>query len=233
MSDLDSNDLRRNIYRRPIMFVFDTSNLSKKQIAALNKGLQSFHSKMEELVNENLLYKGVEVAVVTCGRNITAEQGFTFIEEWNPPSLDVESKCSFGKAILKTFKLLEDRFLEYHNNNVGFKKAEIYFFNSSSLIEMNQGDVLWTEVKNNLDVKTNTDESVKFILAGASESDFETLSQFVPYTEIPLLKLKEQKNMFKDYFEFIAERPRDDISSAANISLENMIEDSDSLSFIE
>ncbi|RLM32885.1 hypothetical protein [Haloarcula sp. Atlit-120R] len=232
MSEHDLESVNSTIAKQPIVFVLDTSNLTKRQISALNEGLELFHDEMEYLVDEHISFEGVEIAVVTYGGDVTVEQEFTPIEQWIPPTLSRERYSPMGEAIIETCRMVEDRKEEYQANGLPYRKPEIWLLANSSPTDMNKGDKRWSQVETVLETGINND-AFRFIQAGVTGADLETLSQLSPETDIPPLKVKEQENMFRDYFEFVAESPRSFTSVAAYISVTDIIEDSAALTLVD
>lgn len=228
MSEYNLGPVNPTIARQPIVFVLDTSNLTKRQISALNEGLELFHDEMGCLVEEDISFEGVEIAVVTYGGDVTVEQEFTPIEQWTPPTLSRERYSPMGEAIIETCRVVEDRKEEYQANDQPYRKPEIWLLASSTPTDMNEGDEIWNRVERILERGIDGDH-FRFIQAGVAGVDLETLSQLTPETDIPLLKVKEQKNMFRDYFEFVAESPWDYRSAAANMSATHIVEESPTL----
>lgn len=232
MSEYNLGPVDPTIARQPIVFVLGTTNLTKRQISALNEGLELFHDEMEYLVDEHISSEGVEVAVVTYGGGVTVEQEFTPIEQWTPPTLSREYHSPMAEAIIEACEMVEDREEKYQANGIPYRKPEIWLLASSSPTDMNKGDKMWSHVKTLLEKGIDVD-AFRFIQAGVTEADLETLSQLSPETDIPPLKIKEQDNMFRDYFEFVAESMRSFTSVAAYISVTDIIEDSAALTLVD
>jgi len=102
MSEYDLDPVNPTIARQPIVFVLDTSNLTNREISAMNEGLEFFHYKMKGLVDEDILFKGIEIAVVTYGGAVTIDQEFTPIDQWSPPTLRRADDSPMVKSIIKT-----------------------------------------------------------------------------------------------------------------------------------
>jgi uncharacterized protein YegL len=232
MSEYNLGSVNPTIARQAIVFVLDTSNLTERQISALNEGLKFFHDEMGCLLEENISFEGVEIAVVTYGGDVTVEQEFTPIEQWTPPTLSRERYTSVCEAIIETCRMVEDRKEEYQANGLPYRKPEIWLFANSSPTDMNEGDEMCSQIETVLETRINND-AFRFIQAGVNEADLEAFSQLSPETEIPPLKVKEQGNMFRDYFEFVAESPRSFTSAAAYISVTDIIEDFAALTLVD
>jgi uncharacterized protein YegL len=83
--------------RVPCVLIVDTStSMHGPRISELNKGLQSYR---DELMNDSLAAKRVEVAIVTFGGRVTRLVEFTSALEFNPPTLQVIGGTPMGEAI--------------------------------------------------------------------------------------------------------------------------------------
>lgn len=232
MSEYNLGPVHPTIAKQSIVFCFDVSNLSKRQISALNEGLELFHDEMKDLVDEHISFEGVEIAIVTYGGDVTVEQEFTPIEQWTPSTLSRAGYSPMGEAIIETCRMVDDRKDKYQAKGQPYRKPEIWLLASSTPTDMNKGGERWSQVEKVLETGISND-AFRFIQAGVPGVDLETLSQLSPETDIPLLKVKDQKNMFRDYFEFVAESPRNFTSVAAYMSVTDIIEDSAALTLVD
>jgi len=93
------------------VLLLDTSgSMRGEAIAALNAGLKSFK---EELVQDSLAARRVEVAIVTFGGEVKVVQEFVTADEFTPPTLEASGLTPMGAGIQKSFELLESRKAQY------------------------------------------------------------------------------------------------------------------------
>lgn len=229
---LNKTNIDPTLARKPIVFVLDTSGLTKNQISALNKELEFFQSEMER--KEDLISQRIEIALVSSSGNVTIEQEFTPFENWELPVLNTGDESPMGEAIITACNMVEDRRDEYKRAGIPYKIPEIWLLASTNPTDMNERDQMWTRVEKTL-VKQTNENNIRFIPAGIDGASLEILSELVSVTDttLPLLRIKEEKNMFRDYFGFIAESPWDYHSVVAYTHAEDIVEDSDILSFVD
>jgi uncharacterized protein YegL len=83
----------------------------------LNAGLAAFR---EELLQDALARRRVEVAVVTFGGEVKVEQDFVTVDGFTPPVLQAAGLTPMGGAILKALDLIERRKAEYRTNGIAY-----------------------------------------------------------------------------------------------------------------
>lgn len=108
--------------RCPCVLLLDTSgSMAGIPIEQLNDGVQLFK---QELLNDSLATKRVEVAVVTFGP-VSIESGFTTVSNFYPQNLDASGDTPMGSAIATGIELVEKRKSEYKNAGIGYFKPWI------------------------------------------------------------------------------------------------------------
>ena len=106
------------------VLLLDTSgSMRGEAIAALNAGLKSFK---EELVQDSLAARRVEVAIVTFGGEVKVVQEFVTADEFTPPTLEASGLTPMGAGIQKSFELLESRKAQYKANGVAYYRPWIF-----------------------------------------------------------------------------------------------------------
>jgi uncharacterized protein YegL len=82
--------------RCPCVLLLDTSgSMQGAPIQALNQGLRSFQ---EDLQNDTLAAKRVEVAVVTFNTEVSVAQDFVTVDRFQPPTLTAQGLTYMGSA---------------------------------------------------------------------------------------------------------------------------------------
>lgn len=83
--------------RTPCVLLLDTSySMSDEPIAELNQGLKVFK---QELMEDSLARRRVEVSVLTFGGQVDLVQDFVTAERFNPPTLHASGGTPMGEAI--------------------------------------------------------------------------------------------------------------------------------------
>lgn len=109
--------------RCPCVLLLDTSgSMSGARIAALNVGLQGFR---QELVDDTLAAKRVEVAVVTFGP-VELVSDFQTADSFVLKDLQARGDTPMGAAIEKAIELVESRKQSYRKNGVSYYRPWIF-----------------------------------------------------------------------------------------------------------
>ena len=96
LPQVPSDDLNADP-RCPVVLVLDTSaSMGGQPIAELNAGLAQFR---DELADDKLARKRVEVSIITCGGTATRLHDFQTALTWEPPTLVAAGQTPLGAAI--------------------------------------------------------------------------------------------------------------------------------------
>ncbi len=92
--------------RCPCVLLLDTSgSMQGASIDELNRGLQTFR---EELFNDSLSMKRVEIAVITFGP-VSVQQDFATADQFRPAPLEASGDTPLGAAVGRGLTLLKQR----------------------------------------------------------------------------------------------------------------------------
>lgn len=109
--------------RCPCMLLLDTSgSMGGEPIAELNAGLMEFKN---QLVQDDLAQKRVEVAVVTFGP-VQVHTEFTEAQYFNPPTLTATGDTPMGAAIKRALEMVRQRKDEYRTNGISFYRPWVF-----------------------------------------------------------------------------------------------------------
>ncbi len=110
--------------RCPCVLVLDTSrSMAGAPIAALAQGLGSFR---DELRQNALAARRVEVAVVTFGAGVEVAQDFITADRFVPPPLEARGETPIGSAIVRALDLVEARKSCYRANGIAYFRPWIF-----------------------------------------------------------------------------------------------------------
>lgn len=108
--------------RCPCVLLLDTSgSMGGTPIQELNAGIETFK---QELLNDPLATKRVEVAVVTFGP-VKVESTFQTVSNFYPRNLDASGLTPMGEAIEKGIDMIAKRKQEYKDAGIGYFKPWI------------------------------------------------------------------------------------------------------------
>lgn len=104
--------------RCPCALILDTSgSMSDEPIKALNAGLQTLR---DDLHNDNLAKKRVEIAIVEFNSIVRVVQDFVPAANFQPPTLTASGTTDLVGGINQALDLIQRRKSKYHSNGVPF-----------------------------------------------------------------------------------------------------------------
>ena len=110
--------------RCPCVLLLDASgSMQGEAMEALNEGLRAFK---EQLNQDNLARKRVEVAIVTFGSDVKVVQDFVTADQFEPPTLSAQGLTHMGGAILQGLEMIEARKGEYRNNGINYYRPWVF-----------------------------------------------------------------------------------------------------------
>jgi uncharacterized protein YegL len=181
-----SDDFANNPESRcPCMLLLDTSgSMSGQAIQQLNEGVRTLK---EELMQDSLASKRVEVAMITFGPT-TLESDFQTVDSFNPKYLSAGGDTPIGSAITLGIDLINKRKSVYKENGVGYYKPWIILITDGAPTDhWNQAAQLVKEGEN--------ENAFAFFAIGVEGASMDTLSQIAVRTPIKLKGL-----MFREFF---------------------------------
>lgn len=110
--------------RVPCILLLDTSaSMHGARIDALNQGIKTYK---DELLNDPLASKRVEVAIVTFGGTAQLAADFATASDFDPPMLMPNGGTPMGEAIALALDLVERRKATYRQNGVAYYRPWIF-----------------------------------------------------------------------------------------------------------
>jgi len=104
--------------RCPCVLLLDTSqSMTGAPIDELNRGLAAFR---DDIVQDSLAARRVEVAIVTFGGQVLVAQDFVTADEFDPPTLMPRGQTPLGGAVLRGLDLIESRKVEYRRHGIEY-----------------------------------------------------------------------------------------------------------------
>ena len=175
--------------RCPCVLLLDTSgSMYGEPVKQLNEGVRVFK---QELMNDPLALKRVEVAVVTFGP-VTIRSDFHTVPNFFPQELETTGNTPIGAAILTAVDLVTKRKKEYKTNGISYYKPWIILITDGSPTDD------WEEAAEK--VKAGEDnKSFAFFAIGVEGANMNVLSRISVRTPLKLKGL-----MFREFFMWLS-----------------------------
>jgi uncharacterized protein YegL len=169
--------------RCPVVLLLDTSgSMTGKPIDQLNQGLVTFQ---QELSQDSLAARRVQVAIVTFDSYVNVVQDFVDFNQFNPPHLSATGTTAMGEGIETALNLIE-----FHKQRL--KSAEIaidYYRPWLLMITDGAPTDSWQNAAQMLH-QFYANKKVVFFAIAVQGADMNILSQIVPPGSIPPQQLK-------------------------------------------
>ena len=163
------------------VLLLDTSgSMRGEAIAALNAGLKSFK---EELVQDSLAARRVEVAIVTFGGEVKVVQEFVTADEFTPPTLEASGLTPMGAGIQKSFELLEARKAQYKANGVAYYRPWIFLITDGA--PEGEPDQAIADATQRIKA-AEAAKGVAFFSVGVQHADMQGLTELSPRAPLKL-----------------------------------------------
>jgi uncharacterized protein YegL len=167
--------------RCPCVLLLDTSgSMQGAPINALNEGLRSFK---DDLINNSLASRRVEVSVITFDYNVKIVQGFVSAEQFHLPMLTAQGPTRTGAAIHKALDIIQSRKAQYRANGVAYYRPWIFMITDGEA----QGEAENMLEKAAQRIKEEeANKRVAFFTVGVENANMTRLSQISVRTPIKL-----------------------------------------------
>lgn len=180
--------------RCPCVLLLDASgSMQGEAMEALNEGLRTFK---EQLNQDNLARKRVEVAIVSFGSDVKVVQDFVTADQFEPPTLSAQGLTHMGGAILQGLDMIEARKGEYRNNGINYYRPWVFLITDGEP----QGEP--ESIVDQATQRIRDDEASKrvaFFAVGVEAANLTRLSQIVVRSPLKLRGLN-----FKELFVWLS-----------------------------
>lgn len=185
--------------RCPCVLLLDTSgSMEGSSIEELNQGLQAFR---EELFNDSLALKRVEIAIITFGP-VNVLQDFTTADMFRPRQLQAAGDTPLGGALTRGLDLLRNRKQILRDNGIKLFRPWIF------LITDGEPTDNWSHLPNIIR-SGEENKSFSFFALGVHKADFNVLNQISVREPMKLSGVR-----FKEFFLWLS-------ASLKNVSRSN------------
>ncbi|TCC95037.1 vWA domain-containing protein [Pedobacter hiemivivus] len=181
-----SDDFANNPESRcPCMLLLDTStSMGGRPIQELNDGIQTLK---DELLQDSLASKRVEVAVVTFGP-VSLESDFQTVDNFYPKKLTANGDTPIGSAITMGIELINKRKQLYRENGVGYYKPWIILITDGGPTDN------WSNAAKMIQ-EGEQENKFAFFAIGVESANMDVLSKLTVRSPIKLKGL-----MFREFF---------------------------------
>jgi len=170
--------------RCPCILLLDTSGSMKgAPLDALNAGLQTYKN---DLSQDTLASRRVEIAVVTFNSEIKVVQDFVTADQFDPPTLTAQGLTHMGGAIGKALDMIQARKAQYRANGIAYYRPWVFMITDGAPQGESDG------VVEQAALRIREDEAAKrvaFFAVGVENADMERLSRIVVRTPVKLVGL--------------------------------------------
>lgn len=185
--------------RCPCVLLLDTSgSMEGNSIEELNQGLQAFR---EEIFNDSLAMKRVEIAIVTFGP-VQVLQDFATADMFRPRPLQAAGDTPLGSAVARGLELLRNRKQILRSNGIKLFRPWIF------LITDGEPTDNWAHLPNVIRSGEES-KSFSFFALGVKEANFEVLQKLSVREPMKLSGVR-----FKEFFLWLS-------ASLKNVSRSN------------
>lgn len=185
--------------RCPCVLLLDTSgSMEGNSIEELNQGLQAFR---EEIFNDSLAMKRVEIAIITFGP-VSVLQDFATADMFRPRSMKAAGDTPLGGAVGRGLELLRNRKQILRSNGIKLFRPWIF------LITDGEPTDNWAHLPQVIHAGEES-KSFSFFALGVKEANFEVLKKLSVREPLKLSGVR-----FKEFFLWLS-------ASLKNVSRSN------------
>lgn len=167
--------------RCPCVLLLDTSgSMQGEAITALNQGLQSFRN---ELIQNSLASRRVEVAIITFDSHVNVLQDFVTADQFHPPILTAQGLTTMGAGIHRALDIIQERKVQYRSNGVAYYRPWIFMITDGE--PQGEFDNVVTQASQRLQ-QDEASKRVAFFTVGVENANMNVLSQIAVRTPLRL-----------------------------------------------
>ncbi len=171
------------------LLLLDTSgSMGGSPIRELNAGLQAFK---EELAQDSLAMKRVEIAIVTFGP-VKVESDFQTVDSWQPPHLTASGDTPMGNAIVTGLEMLRRRKDQYRANAIEVFRPWVFLITDGGPTDQ------WQQAAEMVRAGEES-KGFAFFGVGVENANMDILGKICVRTPVKLAGLK-----FKDMFAWLS-----------------------------
>ncbi|MEH1945004.1 MAG: VWA domain-containing protein [Nostoc sp.] len=163
--------------RCPVILLLDTSgSMSGQPIQELNRGLAAFKA---DVLKDSQASLSVEVAMITFGPIVKLTQDFVTIDQFTPPTLEVDGVTPMGAAIEYALDFLESRKQTYKDNGILYYRPWVFLITDGAPTDS------WQSAAQRLR-EAEAQSRLSFFAVGVKDADMNILKQISPPERPPV-----------------------------------------------
>lgn len=167
--------------RCPCVLLLDTSgSMQGAPIEALNEGLRAFK---EDLIDNSLASRRVEVAIVTFDSDVRVEQEFVTADQFEPPVLTAQGLTCIGAGINRALDMIQARKATYRANGVAYYRPWLFMITDGE--PQGEPEQIVERVAQRLQ-EDEANKRVAFFPVGVENANMTRLSQLSVRTPLKL-----------------------------------------------
>jgi uncharacterized protein YegL len=173
--DLNDEDFASNPDPRvPCVLLLDTSSsMTGRPMDELNAGLRQFR---DELTQDTIAARRVEVALFTFGGRVQLERDFTTVKAFAPPVLAPNGATPMAEAVIAGIKHLEDRKRTYQSHGILYYRPWIFLITDGAPTD---DSATWRLACEGVSF-AEQQQKFLFFAIGTAEADFVKLREISP-----------------------------------------------------
>ncbi|MCC5656487.1 VWA domain-containing protein [Nostoc sp. XA010] len=163
--------------RCPVILLLDTSgSMSGQPIQELNQGLAAFKA---DVLKDSQASLSVEVSMITFGPIVKLTQDFVTIDQFTPPTLEVDGVTPMGGAIEYALDFLENRKQTYKDNGILYYRPWVFLITDGAPTDS------WQSAAQRLR-QAEAQSRLSFFAVGVKDADMNILKQISPPERPPV-----------------------------------------------
>ena len=170
--------------RVPCVLLLDISgSMAGRPIAELNEGLKTYQ---QELSQDPLAAKRVEVAIVAFGGEVQVAADFVTADKFIAPTLQPRGNTPMGTAIHRAIDMLDERKRIYRGNGIAYYRPWLFLITDGAPSDD------WKLAAERLK-QAEHNKSLAFFVVGVSGADFAVLGQLSARQPLQLKGMRFQQ----------------------------------------
>lgn len=164
--------------RCPVILLLDTSgSMSGQPIQELNRGLAAFKA---DVLKDSQASLSVEVAMITFGPIVKLTQDFVTIDQFTPPTLEVDGVTPMGGGIEYALDFLESRKQTYKDNGILYYRPWVFLITDGAPTDS------WQSAAQRMR-EAEAQSRLSFFAVGVQGADMNILKQISPPKRSPIM----------------------------------------------